>query len=55
MGERRNVYEVLFRYPEGTTLWRDLRVDVRIMSRKQSVGMWIGFILLKIETCDWLL
>jgi hypothetical protein len=55
MGEVRGAYNILVGRPEGRRHhWEDLGVDgrttLRWISGKQGLGMWIGFIGLRIGT-----
>jgi hypothetical protein len=54
MGKMRNVYNILVGKSEGKRPLGRLDVDGRIILKwtlgKQGLGMWIGFMLLRIET-----
>jgi hypothetical protein len=59
MGEVRGAYNILLGKREGRRPREDLGIDGRItliwVLGKQGLGMWIGFIWLRIGTCGGLL
>jgi hypothetical protein len=54
MGEVKGAYNILVGKPEGRNHWKDLGIDGGVTLRwilgKQGLGMWIGFIWLRIGT-----